>query len=69
MSEYHNKAFLKFANHWSQEHRDFFVKRHLSTKRRTELDLLAMGSHEKQKQIEASDTMSLQEYVAKYMAG
>ena len=67
MSEYHDKAFLKFAHHWSQEHRDFFLNRYLSTKRRTELEQLAKESHEKQKQIEAADTMSLAEYVKRYL--
>ena len=68
MKEYHECSFVQFANYWSQEHQKMFLSRQLSPERQAEFTQLALKSLQDQVALEKSDTLTLQQYVAKYLA-
>ncbi|MFI4955460.1 MAG: glutamate--cysteine ligase [Gammaproteobacteria bacterium] len=68
MQEYHECSFSQFAYYWSQEHQKTFLQRQLSPERNAEFMQLALNSLQDQANLEKNDSLSLQEYVKKYLA-
>ena len=62
------EGFYHFARRMSQQHYDYFKDIRLSDERKQFFQKLASESLDKQRQIEASDTLSFDEYLQKYFA-
>lgn len=62
-------SFFNFAQSKSRQHRDFFLKRHLSPEREAEFIQMAKESLESQQAIEKSDNMGFDQFLHAYFAG
>ena len=71
MRELHEKgaSFFSFAQTKSRQHRDFFLKRHLSIERETEFIQMASYSLEQQQAIENSDKIGFDQFLHAYFSG
>ncbi|HVC29177.1 MAG TPA: glutamate--cysteine ligase, partial [Gammaproteobacteria bacterium] len=64
----HGESFFGFAKRLSQTHRDFFLQRRLPAATEQTFQRLAVESLEKQQQLEATDTLSFDEYLQQYFS-
>ncbi|HVC36946.1 MAG TPA: glutamate--cysteine ligase, partial [Gammaproteobacteria bacterium] len=64
----HGESFFRFAKRLSETHRDYFLRRRLPLATQQHFQQLAQESLEKQKQMEAADTLSFDEYLQQYFA-
>jgi len=64
----HGEGFFRFAKRLSESHRDCFLKHPLSQENEARFAAQASASLEKQAAIEATDTLSFEEYLANYFA-
>ena len=65
-----NCSFFELASALSENHRDYFANiAPLLEDRETELETEAQSSIERQREIEATDRLSFDEYLAHYFAG
>jgi len=64
----HGEGFLGFAKRLSETHRDYFLQRRLPAATQLQFQQLAAQSLEKQQQIEATDSLSFDEYLQQYFS-
>lgn len=64
----HGESFFRFAMRLSETHRDYFLQRRLPITSQQGFQELAAESLEKQRQIEASDRLSFDEYLQHYFS-
>lgn len=71
MREMHEKgaSFFSFAQNKSRQHRDFFLKRHLTAEREAEFVQMAKDSLEQQQAIENNDKISFDQFLHAYFSG
>jgi glutamate--cysteine ligase len=62
------ESFYQFARAVSEEHRDYFRRLELSAAAEAELERLALESRQRQREIEAMDNLSFDEFLARYFA-
>jgi glutamate--cysteine ligase len=62
------ESFHELARAVSEEHRDYFRRLDLSAARAAELERLALESRQRQREIEAADDLSFDEFLARYFA-
>ncbi len=67
MPNYHNN-FLAFGHAIAEQHRDYFLQRPLSAERQAFFEQQAKESHAAQQDIEASDNMNFDDFLAAYIA-
>ncbi len=65
----HNEAFFHFAKRTSQEHKDYLCGLTLSPERQAFYERECLLSQQRQLEIEASDNLSFDEFLARYFAG
>ena len=66
--EENGESFYQFANRLSHQHLRYFKERELGAERLAEFDRWASGSWDKQREIEANDDVSFEQFLADYMA-
>ncbi len=64
----HGEEFYHFALRKSREHQQWFAERPLDETRRAEFERVARESIERQREIEASDEVSFEEFLHDYFA-
>ncbi len=64
----HGESFFRFAMRLSQNHRDYFLQRRLPATKQQLFQELARQSIEKQREIEAADTLTFDEYLSNYFS-
>ncbi|PID49395.1 MAG: glutamate--cysteine ligase [Proteobacteria bacterium] len=64
-----NESFFSFARRKSEEHRAFFLKRHLSVEKQQSFEAMARESLEQQIAIEAADHLDFDSFLKKYFEG
>jgi glutamate--cysteine ligase len=62
------ESFYQFARAVSEEHREYFRRLELSASAEAELERLALESHQRQRELEAADDLSFDEFLARYFA-